>query len=263
MASLGLPAFETVAECLKRNTQMIRRLERHGAGASTLQNIKDSVSTLSTASADQTSNLGFDGDWIASRRYRLGLISQAHELLSRHQGPLAFVTVAHPKWKKSAGRLADSNIQAATQWMYRALSLVEDRTIAIGGYEASINVELDGSVSWSGHFHLVIAGADKKQLKAALNIPTRYQRQKYSRPVTIEQIGNLAKRLGYSTKRIGKRGVAYIGKNGRQQRRKLPLSTVEQIEFDSWLSGIPVGGRTFLFGCRLHHNKLRLTHADD
>lgn len=255
MASLGLPEFETVDECVQRNRKMLRRLEKRGTARSGYSRVRGSASAIDDRGCHR------DGDWLASRRFRLGLIPQAHSLFSKHPGPTFFVTLAHPRWEIALGKLKDAKIAAAKQWMYRRLRRLEHPVIIVGSYEASISVELDDSIFWAGHFHFIIAGASEGQLKAALKIEKKYRKRKYARPLAVDPIGNLAKRLGYSTKRIGKRGVAYIGKNGRQQRRKLPLSGQEQIEFDRWLLGIPAGSRTFLFGCRQHHGKLRKTGA--
>jgi hypothetical protein len=128
--------------------------------------------------------------------------------------------------------------------------------MVIGGFEASIRVERNGDTFWAGHLHLVIAGADEGSLKTVLKVEKRHRKRKQSKPVTVVSISNLAKRLAYSTKRISKRGIAYIGRNGRQQRRQLPLTVSQQIEFDSWLLGMPAGARTILFRCRLHRAKL-------
>jgi hypothetical protein len=142
------------------------------------------------------------------------------------------------------------------QWLGRRLQRLHSPFLVVGSFEASLRVELNGDIYWAGHLHLVIAGAGEDELKAALMIERRYRRRKYAKPVKVLPIGNLAERLGYSTKRIVKRSVAYVGKNGRQQRRELPLTPKHQIEFDSWLLGLPVGSRTILFGCRLHRRRL-------
>lgn len=248
MTELGLPHFETYGECLIRNQRMSRRLEKQGTQNSVFSNY-----------CYEGSDLGVEGDWLASRRFRLNLLPQAYELLRRHSPALYFVTIAHPSWETPIGALHDANIEAAQQWLRRRIGKIERRVLVVGGYEASVSVALNGKAVWAGHFHIVTAGAEKSALKTALKIQKKFRRRKNSKPVTIEHIGNLAKRLGYSTKRVTKRGLAYVGKNGRQQRRKLPLLTLEQIEFDQWLLRLPIGSRTILIGCRLHHGKLRRT----
>jgi hypothetical protein len=254
MADIGLPDFETLAQCVKRNQQMFRRLLHHEA---TPPDLLSRVQPDPSSTNDDTG--GHDGDWFASRRHRAMLVPQAFNILKDHAGPLSFVTVAHPNWELPVGQLKDANIDAVTQWIHRRLQRLPSPILVVGGYEASIRIELNGDTYWAGHVHLVVAGAEDEELKTALKIERRYLTRKYAKPVKVAPIGTLVERLGYSTKRIGKRSIAYIGTNGRQQRRELPLATAHQIEFDRWLLSLPAGARTILFGCRLHHGKLRQT----
>jgi hypothetical protein len=257
MTAIGLPDFENLAQCINRNRQMLRRLQNHEITPTKIV----SRIQLDPLPADDD-DLGFDGDWFASRRYRASLIPQAYDLLKDHSGPLCFVTIVHPKWERPVGQLVDANIDAATQWLGRRLQTLPCPVLVIGGYEASLRVELNGETYWAGHLHFVLAGAAEHELKAALKIEQRYRKRRYAKPVKVLPVGNLAKRLGYCTKRIVKRSVAYTGTNGRQQRRELPLTARHQIEFDSWLLGLPTGSRTVLFGCRLHHGQLRETKRE-
>lgn len=255
MTAIGLPDFETADHCITRNQQMRRRLQNHLARPPELV----SRIELDPLLAGDDSHLGYDGNWLASRRYRAMLIPQAYDLLKDHPGPLFFVTVAHPKWELPVGQLEDANIDAAKQWLGRRLKTLPAPVIVVGGFEASISIELDRHTFWAGHLHIVVAGATRLQLKEALAIEKHYRHRTYAKPVTVVAVGNLARQLGYATKRIAKRGVAYIGDNGRQQRRKILLTAGEQTEFDLWLLRLPAGSRTVLFGCRLHHGQLRLT----
>lgn len=258
MTAVGLPDFETAAQCIGRNQQMLRRLQNHEATPAELF----SRIELDPLPADDSNAVSYDGGWLASRRYRATLIPQAFELLKDHPGPLFFVTIAHPKWELPVGQLKSANIDAAKQWLGRRFQRLPSPVLVVGGYEASLRVELNGEMYWAGHLHLVIAGAGEEELKTVLKIERRYRKRKHSKPLKVEPIGDLAERLGYSTKRIVKRGIAYIGTNGRQQRRELPLTAKHQIEFDLWLLGLPAGSRTILFGCRLHHGQLRETKRE-
>ena len=259
MTAIGLPDFETAAQCIRRNQQMLRRLQNHDA---TPPELISRIQLGPLHVADDDRDRGYDGDWFASRSYRAMLVPQAYGVLKDHPGPLFFVTIAHPKWELPVGQLEDANTDAATQWLGRRLQRLPSPVLVVGGYEASLRVELNGDTYWAGHLHFVIAGAGEEELKTALEIERRYRERKYAKPVTVMPIGSLAKRLGYSTKRIVKRGIAYIGRNGRQQRRELPLLTKQQIEFDLWLLGLPAGHRSVLFGCRLHSDKLRETKRE-
>ena len=65
------------------------------------------------------------------------------------------MTITHPKWELPVGKLAEANIPAVRQWLYRRFKKLGTGVIAIGGFEVSFNVELDGTSTWAGHVHLV------------------------------------------------------------------------------------------------------------
>ena len=247
LAEIGLDDFETCEECSERNNKMFKRLypsshPRRGIVAHGRRQVYEPI-------------IYADGDWLASREHRLNLIPQAYDLLSAHRGPLYFATIAHPRWQVPLDQLAKANIAAALQWLRRRTGGISD-LIVVGGFEPSVRVELIGAPCWSGHLHLVVAGVERPMLRSALRLQP-HLRHRGARPVTVEDVVCLARCLGYATKRIGTRSVAYVGENGRQQRRNLPLNTEEQNEFDRWLLGLPLGSRTILMGCRLHNGKLR------
>jgi hypothetical protein len=186
------------------------------------------------------------------------MIKGAHSLLSNQPGDLHFVTITHPRWELPVGKLAEANIPAVRQWLYRRFKKLDASVIAVGGFEASLNIELDGSSTWAGHVHLVVAGSNRPSLKKAFQIERHYRVKPYLRPVDIRDVGNLGRQLGYSLKRIARRRVAYMDGQGRQNRNQANLSSSEQREFDRWLLGLLVGARTILIGCRAHGSRLRL-----
>jgi hypothetical protein len=93
------------------------------------------------------------------------MVTEAHRLLSTLPGPLSFVTIAHPKWKLPVRNLDEANINAVRQWLYRRFKKLDTSVIAVGGFEVSLNVELDGTSRWAGHIHMVVAGSDKPSLR--------------------------------------------------------------------------------------------------
>ncbi len=245
---IGLEKFETIEQCTVRNMEMIARF-RH------LSNDLSGVHDKFAASAFDRHMSGWDGDWLASRGHRSRIIPQAYRILDLNPGPLFFVTIVHPKWEIAEGCLRSSNIHAAKQWLRRRLQQMKRRIVAIGGFECSLRID-QPKIAWAGHFHFVVAGAPYDELREALTIEAHYLTTRYSKPVVIQPIGDLASRIGYSTKRVVNQNVAYRGRNGRQQRRQLPLALKHQIESDLWLLSLRAGDRTFLYGCRHHHGTL-------
>jgi hypothetical protein len=254
MAKLGLPDFETVQQCSERQQRMARRFERAGELPHDAEWQECEPNFCATAPCR-------DGCWFASRRHRYQMITEGHRLLSSLPGDLFFVTITHPKWELPVGQLAEANIPAVRQWLYRRFKRLGSGVIAVGGFEASLNVELDGASTWAGHVHLVISGSDKKSLKQALQIEKHHRSKPYLRPVDVRAVPDLGRQLGYSLKRIARRRVAYIDGQGRQNRNQSNLSSSEQREFDGWLLGLAVGARTILIGCRAHGKRLRLVNG--
>jgi len=255
LKKLGLENFETWEECAERQSRMVRRFKGHQRRP--VPNWKRCDPEDCAASQCP------DGCWFASRRYRYLMILEAYRLLSTHSGDLSFVSVAHPRWERSQGSLCQANVDAARQWLYRRFTKLGGNVIAVGGFEPSLNVELDGRSYWAGHVHLVVAGATKDAIKRILSIEKRYRATPYARPVDVRDVGNLCRQLGYSLKRFAERRIAYIDEQGRQNRRPLPLNSTEQREFDAWLLSLPVGARTILIGCRLHGSRLHVVKASD
>jgi hypothetical protein len=253
MADLGLPDFETPQQCSKRQQKMARRFERAGE----LQPDAEWQECEPNFCAARPCR---DGCWFASRQHRYQMITEAHRLLGQ-AGDLHFVTITHPKWELPVGELSQSNIPAVRQWLYRRFKKLSTSAIAVGGFEASLNIELDGASTWAGHVHLVVGGSDRASIKTAFQIEKHYRSKPHLRPVDVRKVDDLGRQLGYSLKRIARRRVAYIDGQGRQNRNQCNLSSSEQREFDGWLLGLPVGARAILIGCRAHAGQLRLIHG--
>jgi hypothetical protein len=191
MTELGLPDFETVQQCSERQQQMARRFERAGE----LQHDAEWQECEPGLCAGAPCR---DGCWFASRDHRYQMITEGHRLLSNLPGDLLFVTITHPKWELPIGKLAEANIRAVRQWLYRRFKRLGASAIAVGGFEVSLNIELDGTNTWAGHVHLVVAGTDKQSLKKAFQIEKHYRARPYLRPVDVRDVGNLGRQLGYS-----------------------------------------------------------------
>jgi hypothetical protein len=258
MAEIGLKDFETPWQSQERNSTMARRFDRARMPEDHLSKPRLQISDCARLGHCGTDHCP-DACWIASRTHRVNLIPQAFAFLNSRPGPAFFVTIANPAWERPIGGLARTRISNVRQWLLRRLDQLEIPAVAVVGFEVSLNVELDGRAFWAGHIHGVIAGVEKSELQKAF-VAKKPRHNRYYKPVMVLPVGDLGPRLGYLTKRIAKRRVAYIDKQGRQNRNgNAHLTAQEQLEFDTWLLGLPVGARTILFGCRLHHGKLRPT----
>ncbi|WP_426219963.1 hypothetical protein [Methylobacterium sp. NFXW15] len=130
------------------------------------------------------------------------------------------------------------------------------RPKAVGAFEVCLNRDLNGTKTWAGQVHLIVAGATRDELHAALGVGTRYYLPPYAKPLVIQEVSNTARQQAYALKRYAEQRIAYLGKNGRQARRHLPLDSSDQRIFDRWLCGLSLGERVILVGCKRLNGQL-------
>ena len=91
--------------------------------------------------------------------------------------------------------------------------------IAVGQFERALNVEVDGSMSWSGEVHVVVAGASKKELRAAFSINPRFRRDPQEKLVQVKEVKGLGRALGYGDSLFRRRGHVPADERGRAEIR--------------------------------------------
>lgn len=255
LKALGLHDFETAEDASRRQQIMVRALARSGAP-------RELVRGLCQCTPDECGlRRCRDGCHHAHRRLRTTLIPQADTLLRRQPGPLLALTLVHPLWEVpyEAGPGAIS-IPAVKQHVKRRFMRLTARTgkrpMAIGAFEVSLNRDLAGTKTWAGQVHLIVAGATRDELHAALGVRDRYALPAYAKPLVVEEVSNTARQQAYAVKRYAEQRIAYLSKNGRQARRHLPLDNRDQRAFDRWLCGLSLGERVILFGCKRLNGQL-------
>lgn len=245
LSQIGVTSFETIAECRKRQKRMIGRLQREG--------YTNAVYGLDQCDPAECPGRCSEACHFATRQRRIGQIISGWEFLSAHPGPFYDVCIVHPRWERQPGDLASSGIGAARQWFYRRSRRLDTSSlIAIGIYEASLNVELGGETFWAGEIHAIVAGAEKTALQKAFRLEPRYRRQRPNNKLLVfVSVENLGTRIAYSTKRFVEQRTAYVTKRtGRQARNHKPPKAKHWAEYDAWLASLPIGGRTIALGCR-------------
>jgi hypothetical protein len=252
MATLGLPDFERPSACEKRQRAL-------GAALGTLPDGQIIARDLALCSARACGrDECVDACHFAAGRRRRRLIPQAHDLLVQHDGPLHLVTAVHPNWQAPVGGLAGTGTRGPREWVKRRLSSLSnaDEVLAVGQFERALNVELDGSMSWSGEVHVVVAGASREQLRAAFGIARRYRRDPQEKLLQVKEVDGVGRALGYCLKYFLARRVAYLMDNGRRGRRSMPLPREQLAEIAMWHASLTSGERVVLFGCRRNNRVL-------
>jgi hypothetical protein len=246
MATLGLPDFEKPSACEKRQ----------GALCAALGTLPDGQIIASQLALCNAKGCGRDACndacFFAAGRRRRRLIPHAHRLLVQHDGPLLLATIVHPTWQAPLAGLAGKGTRGPREWIKRRLNRLPnaDDIIAVGQFERALNIELDGSMTWSGEVHIIVAGASREQLRAAFAIVRRYRRDPQEKLLNVKEIDGLGRALGYSLKYFLGRRVAYVMDNGRRGRRSMPLQREQLAELGAWHASLKGGERIALFGCR-------------
>jgi hypothetical protein len=245
MAQLSIPDFETAAECARRQAAMVGRLEKRGLDVRLFRSCERRGCFRRRC---------VDACHFAARRRRLKEIPSAYRLLQACDGHLVDISIVHPTWELAIGDLDSFNIPAARQWLYRSLKELPG-LVAVGSFEASVNTELNGKQHWAIGCHAISAGASKPELRMALTLPAGLHRPN-ARPLVLSDVDNLGRQLGYALKYFVEERRAYLNaRNGRTQRRHLPLSTKLWAEHDAWLASLPSGARTIAIGCQRRGGK--------
>jgi len=252
MATLGLPDFETPSACKKRQRALAAALGATPEG----QIIARDLALCSAKGCAQAACV--DACHFAAGRRRRRLIPHAHRTLIQHDGPLLLATIVHPTWQAPVGGLAGTGTRGPREWVKRRLNRLPnaDKVVAIGQFERALNVELDGTMTWSGEVHIVVAGASREQLRDAFGIARRYRRDPQEKLLHVKEVDGLGRALGYCLKYFLARRVAYITNNERQGRRSMPLQREQLAEIAMWHASLRSGERIALFGCRRQGNGL-------
>lgn len=255
LAALGLDNFETAANVACRQRAMVRGLARTDAPLGLIRGLGRCTPEACGLRRCR------DGCHESQRGLRATLIPQADLLLRAQPGPLLAPTLVHPLWEVpyEAGP-GSVSIPAAKQRVKRAFMRITARTgkriTAVGAFEACLNRNLTGMKTWAGQVHLIVAGATRDELHAALGVGDRYFLPPYAKPLVVEEVGNTARQQAYAVKRFAEQRIAYLSKNGRQARRHLPLDGHDQRAFDRWLCRLSLGERLILVGCKRLNGRL-------
>jgi len=200
MAELGIPDFETPHDCAKRQEKMVTRLAARAKGR-VLQRLAQCMA--SECDSEPCSGACH----FAMRRHRLALIPAAHDLFQK-RGRKHQVNIVHPSWRKRYKHLNRASPETAKQWVRRRLEKLDGKILAVGSFEVTLNVELDGTRHWAGEIVMIVAGATKRELKRVLELrPADKKRlQPQAKPMQILRVRDLGRQLGYANKRISSNG---------------------------------------------------------
>lgn len=194
---------------------------------------------------------------------KLGLINIVPfmvDVIGDHLERVHLVTLVDPRWVKDIGDLADFDVGKARQVLanrFGKLGALE--FIAVGGFEATVNIELDGSCHWAPHIHLVVVGPTREDLREALE-PAAHARRSgmVLRPLRIDEVDDLIRVLCYALKGEGGRRTAYLTNEGNVRRRDQRLLTDHAAEFAKWQAAHRLDEVLTMHGIRRDGGRLRV-----
>lgn len=234
----GIEDFEGLDDVKNRQRRMLLNFHKNG-----LNNAKKFSDCNALCCSERCRS---DACHYSSRRLRLMGISSAAKVLTDDEEQKYLVSVIIRASTANRGGLHTLSASAIRKQMQQRLRRA-GVTLAVGSFEVCLNSQLDGSAYWSGGVHFVCAGVGKRHLHNALRVAPWPE---CARPVDIRPIENVTRCLGYVLKRLPQERRQYVDKNGRKNRRKMPLHPQHQLEHDVWLAGHPPGGLTILVGLR-------------
>lgn len=171
-------------------------------------------------------------------RFRLWVLTEVYRGLPPDASYL--VTLADPKWSRPLGYLSPDWFNPVLRKIRAAITRLRKAGHPVQGVaviELCLDRDLNGSLSWSPHFHMVICGAAKPEIRQALHVRLPVGRRGIDKPVQVTLIkpGELGRVLSYVSKMKPELRSAYIRKNGRLGRRRnhLPIELLPH-----WLSAM-------------------------
>jgi hypothetical protein len=175
------------------------------------------------------------------RNQFLKLQQQARELLLQTGLPVWTTTIVWRKYRTKV--LADFSVNAMQQALRRKFSKAEAEfglpIFAFGGIEASYDIQLNGSASWSPHIHVMIATAIPKKILKPLLRGRKYP--KHSKPVVMkdpETPERFANGFSYATKRAPAQRTRLRDAEGNKYWDKQAVEAAQRVEYDLWLLGL-------------------------
>lgn len=167
--------------------------------------------------------------------------------------PAAFVTVVDERHHRPPGELGTLSLEDLRNECAELMSIAGlGDLVIIGGIDFSFNVDSTGRWSdhWCPHFALLVLGATRKTVKAALS--KRFRASVcVPRPVKTKTINDPLGLVTYLIKSVYFRRSSYLAANERYNARRLPLKAAQEHELTLFLDQFQPVDRLFLQKIRI------------
>lgn len=144
--------------------------------------------------------------------------------LEKAQGHAYLVTVAAPKWRRTPGDLKPADLSLLRRKVrdgHERLRARGYRPAFLAVIEVSAARDVDGSLWFEPHLHIVIKGIRKPEIRNAFQVRIPRSDRQRIRPVQVKKItsGSLGTVLGYVTKMKAELRSGYERADGTRSRR--------------------------------------------
>lgn len=167
--------------------------------------------------------------------------------------PAVFVTVVDERHHRLPGELGTLSLEDLLDECAALMSIAGlGELVIVGGVDFSFNTDGAGRWSdhWCPHFALLVFGATRKTVKAALS-PQFRASVCVPRPVKTKTINDPLGLVTYLIKSAYFRRSSYLAANGRYNARRLPLKAAQEHELTLFLDQFQPVDRLFLQNIRI------------
>ena len=210
------------------------------------------------------------------RDYRLWYSGQGLQLLTLHDKDdrlnpkcLKFVTIVPIDRERELNELLDPSCSPSLllkrmkdQLRNQLIRAGLGHLIIFGGIEADFDVETQ---KWEPHFHLIVIGLDTESREWWLFM----QNNGYAKnakwgdtPVRVDQVNDWPRQVSYCLKTAFLRKESWLDKDtNKKKKRKVPLKPSQQRIALSFLAGLKIEERLFLFNIRRNGCELEISQS--
>lgn len=186
----------------------------------------------------------------AACRYEWGRLQMflAAEVLPRLAdigSDLYLVTLADKRWRVSPEAATAKVFERPRRKFRSAIQTLRDRgfePVFVASYEMSGNRSLDDGYSFEPHFHLVVGGVPKADLKRALRVRLSRAARGRDKPLKVRALpaGEIGNVLGYLSKIKAQDRVEFVRSDGRRDRTSNRMPTEQKLLWLRCMAAMPI-----------------------
>lgn len=194
---------------------------------------------------------------VCKRQFRRWFVSRVCPLFEGHE--CQFATVIPEIRQLLPGNLEDLSYRTMNDTLVKNLNRtgLGDLTI-VGGIDIDFRTANESGAPsyWQPHFHFIATGHGSDGIRRIKRSCKKKGKNPVRVPVRLEPVEDLIESVSYTVKGVNWERAGYRAKNGRRQRRRLPLKPQQLREILLFLDSHPMTGPLLMRGGRQYGCKL-------